>query len=120
MDQQALVDHRFRAVREVLAGSPVGEVAVRYATTRQSLHVWGQRFEAEGRAGLADRSRRPRTSPTRVPVGVEALICQMRRDHPRWGARRIVHELAGYQSVAPVPARATVHRILVRNGMVAA
>jgi transposase InsO family protein len=45
------------------------------------------------------------------------LICRMRREHPRWGARRIVHEL-GQRGVAPVPGRATVHRVLVRNGMV--
>jgi hypothetical protein len=45
------------------------------------------------------------------------LICELRRQHPRWGARRLVWEL-GRRGVAPVPGRATVHRVLVRNGLV--
>jgi hypothetical protein len=30
VDQEALVEYRYRAVCEVLGGSPIGEVAVRY------------------------------------------------------------------------------------------
>ncbi|WP_131768697.1 IS481 family transposase [Candidatus Protofrankia californiensis] len=117
VDQQATVEYRYRAVCEVLGGSPIGEVAVRYGTSRQSLDTWRRRFTAEGKAGLGDRSRRPRTSPTKLGAEVEALICQLRREHPRWGARRICHELAG-RDLATAPSRATVHRVLTRNGMI--
>lgn len=120
MDQQALVEHRYRAVREALAGSPVGEVAARYGTSRQSLHTWRKRFEAKGMAGLAERSRRPRSSPSRLTPQAESMICQIRVAHPRWGARRIVHELGLEGSIVPVPARVTVHRVLARNGLIAA
>ena len=51
MDQQAVVEYRYRAVREVLGGSPIGEVAARYGTSRQSLHGWRRRFEMEGMRG---------------------------------------------------------------------
>ncbi|ONH60423.1 transposase [Frankia sp. CcI49] len=116
-DHLAVVEYRYRAVCEVLAGSPIGEVAVRYGTSRQSLDTWRRRFTAEGKSGLADRSRRPHASPTRLGAEVEALICQLRREHPRWGARRICHELTGHD-LAVVPSRATVHRVLTRNGMI--
>jgi transposase InsO family protein len=118
MDQQALVEYRYRAVREVLGGSPVGEVAARYGTSRQSLHTWRCRFEQEGMPGLADRSRRPLSSPTRLAAQVETAICELRRQYPRWGARRIAFELA--RDGVPSPSRASVHRVLVRNGMVVA
>jgi transposase len=119
VDQQALTEYRYRAVREVLGGSPIGEVAARYGTSRQSLHTWRQRFAAEGLPGLADRSRRPVTSPSRLAAEAEVLICGLRREHPRWGARRIVHEL-GQLAFGPVPGGATVHRVLVRNGLIEA
>lgn len=67
--------------------------------------------------GLRDRSRRPRTSPNRVSADVEALICELRREHPRWGARRISYEL-GLRGLDSAPSRATVHRILTRNGLI--
>lgn len=118
MDQQALAEYRYWAVCEALAGAPIGEVAVRYGTTRRSLDTWRKRFRAEGLPGLADRFRRPRTSPARIDFDVEALICRLRREHPRWGARRISYEFAR-SGLERVPSRATVHRVLTRNGMVA-
>lgn len=112
-----MAEYRYRAVCEVLGGSPIGEVAARYGTTRQSVDSWRKRFKQEGMAGLADRSRRPHTSPTKLDAEVEAIICQLRRDHPRWGARRISHEL-GRRGVDRAPSRATVHRVLTRNGLI--
>lgn len=70
-------------------------------------------------AGLADRSRRSRPSPARLSADAEALVCQLRREHPWWGARRIAFEL-GQRGLVPVPGRSTVHRALVRNGLVTA
>ncbi|KWT63519.1 transposase [Streptomyces albus subsp. albus] len=102
-----------------MEGSPIGEVAARYGTSRQSLHTWRRRFEQEGMSGLLNRSRRPRRSPSRTPADVEAAVCQLRRQHPRWGARRIRYEM-GRRGVEPLPSRVTVHRVLVRNGLVVA
>ena len=111
------VEHRYRAVMEVLDGSPVSEVAVRYGVSRQSVYAWRARYAAGGIDGLRDVSRRPRTSPSRLPAEVEALVCELRRAHPRWGARRIAFEVAQRGTDRP-PSRATVHRVLERNGMV--
>src|SRR5262249_13176062 len=39
-DREWLVEQRYRAVREVLDGSPAREVAVRYGVSRQSVYAW--------------------------------------------------------------------------------
>lgn len=101
---------------EVLDGSPVSEVAVRYGTSRQSVYTWRDRYQAAGIDGLRDASRRPRTSPSRLPADVEALVCELRREHPRWGARRVAWEVA-QRGAGSGPSRATVHRVLERNGL---
>ena len=111
------VERRYRAVMEVLDGSPVSEVAVRYGVSRRSVYAWRNRYAAGGIDGLRDVSRRPRTSPSRLPAEVEALVCELRRAHPRWGARRIAFE-AAQRGIGRAPSRATVHRVLERNGMV--
>jgi transposase len=116
-DQGWLVEQRYRTVPEVLDGSPVSEVAVRCGVSRQSVYAWKARHAAAGIDGLREVSRRPRTSPSRLPAEAEALVCELRRAHPRWGARRIAFEIK-QRGAAAAPPRATVHRVLVRNGLV--
>src|SRR3954470_21520678 len=103
----------------VLDRAAVTDVAAEVGVSRQSLYAWVARYREAGLAGLADRSRRPRSSPNRVAAELEARGCELRRAHPRWGAQRIVHELMRAPVVPePLPSRATVHRILVRHGLV--
>src|SRR5712691_1719480 len=81
----------------------------------KAVHRWVSWYEQEGLAGLAERSSRPRSSPTQTAPEVEALICELRRNHPRWGARRVLFELSRVGCPGPIPSRITVHRILVRH-----
>lgn len=97
----------------------VTEVARRYGVSRQAVHGWLGRYERDGLAGLADHSHRPFHQPRQLDAGVEALICQWRGAHPRWGPRRLVFEL-GKAKVSPLPSRSTVYRVLVRHGLVPA
>jgi transposase-like protein len=50
-----VVEQRYRAVVEVLSGTPVIEVAKRYGVARQTVHRWIAQYRAEGLDGLADR-----------------------------------------------------------------
>lgn len=56
------VQQKKRAIDLVHAGVPVTEVARCFGKSRQCLHKWLRRYEAEGEAGLQERSRAP-TSP---------------------------------------------------------
>jgi transposase InsO family protein len=113
----SVVEQRYRAVLDVLAGVPVTEVAERSGVSRQSVHAWVRRYEAEGLGGLMDRSKRPASCPHQVSAEVEAAVCELRREHPRWGPLRLAHEL-GRAGVVPVPSRMSVYRVLVRHGLI--
>ena len=55
-----MAEQRYRAVLEVISeGRTVKEVASQGGVSRQTLHGWLARYEAEGLEGLADRSHRP-------------------------------------------------------------
>src|SRR4051812_7375623 len=103
----------------VLDGARTTEVAAEMGVSRQSVHAWLRRYRAAGLAGLVDRSHRTVSCPHRAAVEGEAVGCELRRAHPRWGALRILHELMRAPArVEPVPSRSTVNRILVRHGLV--
>jgi transposase InsO family protein len=98
-------------------GETVAEVCARHGISRASFSRYRRRYLEEGVAGLEARSRRPRSSPAQIEPSLEARIVELRRRHPRWGARRIHAELrrAGIEP----PAVATIHRVLRRNHLVA-
>ena len=89
-------------------GMPVAHVAQAMGISRQCAHRWVARFDAEGEAGLDDRSSRPHRMPTRTAPEIEAMVIAARAEHRR-GQDWLGPELG-------VPAR-TVSRILRRHGV---
>jgi transposase InsO family protein len=114
----SVMEQRYQAVLAVVQdGWKVTEVAARLGVSRQSVHAWIARYELGGLSALADRSHRPSACPHQVAAEVEALICELRREHPGWGPRRIEHQLAR-QGVEPVPGRSSIYRCLRRHGLI--
>ena len=106
----SVVEQRYHAVMEVLAGIPITEVATRYRVSLQSIHTGVARYREHGLAGAGRPIPTFRTTPAPGQTApVEALICELRRTHPRWGPRRLVHEL-GTPRVSITDA-VTVHRV---------
>ena len=87
-------------------GMPVAHVAKAMGVSRQCAHRWVARFDAEGDAGLEDRSSRPHSSPTRTSADVEQQVVAA-RNRLRVGPDRLSDEVG-------VPAR-TISRILRRH-----
>ena len=115
----SVIEQRYRAVMAVLDGASVSEVAAEVGVSRQSVHAWLRRYRAAGLAGLVDRSHRTVSCPHRASAELEAVVCELRRAHPKWGALRILHELMRAPAPPePLPSRSTVNRILVRHGLV--
>jgi transposase len=114
----SVVEQRYRVVLAVEAGATVSEVARQAGVSRQTVHTWLARYATDGLGGLVDRSKRPESCPHQLSVELEAAICELRREHPRWGPRRLQHELGRSGRWPVVPARMTVYRVLVRHGLI--
>ena len=61
-----MVEQRYDAVREVLDGATVKDVATRYGIDRRTLHRWLVGYANEGLAALADKSSRPDRCPHQI------------------------------------------------------
>lgn len=113
-----MVEQRYQAVLAVISdGLSITQVASKVGVSRQTLHAWLVRYEAEGLDGLADRSHRPVSCPHQMPAQVEATVLELRRSRPYWGPRRLVFELAK-RKVSPVPSESAVYRALLRAGLI--
>ncbi|MDQ3982409.1 MAG: IS481 family transposase [Actinomycetota bacterium] len=98
-------------------GWKVSEVAEHFGVARQTVHRWIARHDAGGVLALADASHRPHGCSHQIPPELEALICEIRRLHPGWGPRRILHEL-GRRGIDPLPGRSSIYRCLKRHNLI--
>ena len=74
-----------RVLEEGWSAAAVAEAA---GISRATVYKWLRRHEAEGAAGLEDRSSRPHRSPRQVTPRTELRIVQLRRRH-KLGPHRI-------------------------------
>jgi hypothetical protein len=87
---------------------PVAHVAAELGVSRQCAHLWVKRYDAEGWAGLLDRSSRPHTCPSRTADAVEQRVLAARRDEQAG---------PGFLTESTGVAARTISRILVRHGV---
>jgi transposase InsO family protein len=99
---------RFRLCLLIEDGWTVAAAAESMRISRQTAHKWWRRYQQGGRAGLDDRSSRPRRCPTKTPDKVERRLVELRRRH-QLGPARLAPR-------AGVPA-STLHAVWVRHGV---
>ena len=104
----------------VLEGRSQSEVARAYGVSQSWISRLVARYRAEGDAAFEPRSRRPKTSPAATSPEVIARIVELRADLIARGldagATTVGWHLTEHDQVTVSPA--TVHRILVREGLV--
>jgi len=94
-------------IERIQRGVAVTAAAAAAGISRRSAYKWIARHIDEGRAGLEDRSSRPRRSPSALPL--ESIGCILLLRHSRLTMAQIAACLA-------VP-RSTVARVLQRHGL---
>ena len=104
----------------VLEGRPVSEVVAAYGVSRSWVYELVARYRAEGDAAFEARSRRPKRSPTAIEPAIVELICELRRRLVASGSRRgRGHDRLASRTRPRVRRHpATIHRILVRAGLI--
>jgi putative transposase len=117
--ETAPVDERERFIAAHRHGLyPMTDLCARFGISRKTGYKWLARYDAEGRAGLRDRSRAPHTCPHRIDADVAALLVAARERHPSWGPAKLLHWLAPRHPDMEWPAVSTAGDLLVRRGLV--
>ena len=99
-------------------GANKSQLCRRFGISRPTGDKWIERFEAQGKAGLGDRSRRPRHTPERTAPEVEEAIVALRREHPAWGARTLKARLQALGHKDLPAAVSTIQAILQRHALI--
>ena len=117
--ETAPMDQRSRFIDAYHAGGfTMTELCARFQVSRRVGYKWVARYDAEGRKGLADRSRAPHRCPHKVPDEVVALLCQARHKHTDWGPEKLMDWLRPKYPRVSWPAISTASDVLKRAGLI--
>jgi transposase InsO family protein len=101
-----------------LEGRTVADVVAAYGVSKSWVYELLTRYHLEGEAAFEPRSRRPKVSPNATPTAVVDLVLLLRKQLADAGldagSDTISWHLQHHHNT--VLSRATIHRILARNG----
>lgn len=95
--------------------------------SRETFYKYVARFRARGVEGFFPDSRRPLTSPTRLPAVLEDVLVRVRKEQAEagwdYGATGVLLELQDRPGLWPAdrawPSRATINRVFEARGLLA-
>ena len=96
-------------------GANISQLCREHGVSRTNGYKWIRRFQAEGQAGLDDRSRRPKTV-SGLDGELVLRIIELRRRYPKWGAKKLRQILLRSPDRVEVPSAKTIARVLDRVG----
>jgi transposase len=105
------MDERLQFVARRLAGEPMAELCREFGISRKTGYKIFDRYQECGVQRLTDRSRRPFRYINQLPFQVDNYILNVKREHARWGARKIRERLIRRFSGIPIPAKSTIHAV---------
>lgn len=113
------MDQRKKFVEEYESGLvTMAELCRMHEISRETGYKWMKRYELQGWEGLEDLSRAPERHPNQTAPQVEERILDLRREHPRWGARKLQAYLQEKYSRRKWPAASTIGDLLKREGLI--
>ena len=105
---------RLKVLEEASVRGNVAKTCRHYGISREIFYQWRRRYQAEGLAGLRDRSHAPHHCPRGTAPDIVEKILYLRQ-HYHMGPWRIGMYLKRYHEI--VVGDSTVYRILKRNGL---
>ena len=104
------VEERMRFMVAIEKGEEsFAAICRRFGVSRRIGYKWLARFEAEGAAGLLDRSRAPLHHPQGIAANIAERCLEVRRAHPTWGPVKVPK--------TDWPAASTIGELFDREGL---
>ena len=97
---------------------PFKHLCEEYGISEKTGYKWKNRFYEEGKLGLQEQSRAPKTSPTGLPEQTVIDILGIKYAHPTWGPKKIHAIYQRTHKRVETPSLSSVKRVLDRANLV--
>jgi transposase-like protein len=114
------LEHRRQlAVARYLDGAPIAVICQEMGCAKSWLYKWKKRYGATESTWSQERSRRPKTTPSKTPEAIEAALIALRQtlspDGSATVSARVIRDHLRHHATTSIPSLRTIYRILNRQ-----
>jgi putative transposase len=108
------MDEKLKFIARYLEGEKMAPLCREFGITRPTGYKLIDRYKMMGQCALVEQKRTPNRYANQLPIPVEAMILDLKREYPSWGAPKIRDKIIKKYPDVKTPATSTIHA--VRSG----
>lgn len=113
------VDQKVKFIARLLEGEKMAPLCREFNISRKTGYQIWERYKRFGQEAFIEQKRTPYRYANKLPVQLEMLILDLKKEFPDWGAPKIREKIIRrYPDVKRIPAISTIHAVLDRHGLV--
>jgi len=114
----SLMDEKLKFIARLLEGEKMAPLCREFGISRKTGYKLWERYREMGNEALIEQKRTPYRYANKLPLQLEALILDTKKEFPNWGAPKIREKIKRRYPDVRLPAISTIHAVLDRNGLV--
>ncbi|MCB9091184.1 MAG: transposase [Halobacteriovoraceae bacterium] len=112
------MDEKLKFIARYLEGEKIAPLCREFGISRPTAYKLIRRYKKMGELALVEQKRTPYRYANKLPIEIEALILNLKREYPNWGAPKVREKIIKkYPDIKP-PAKSTIHAIFDRHGLI--
>jgi putative transposase len=114
----SMVDEKVKFVARLIEGEKMAPLCREFNIARKTGYQIWQRYKRFGQEAFVEQKRTPYRYANKLPVQLEMLILDLKKEFPDWGAPKIREKILRRNPEVKTPAISTIHAVLDRHGLV--
>lgn len=112
------MDQKLVFIARLLEGEKMAPLCREFNISRKTGYKLWNRYKQIGNEALIEQKRTPYRYANKLPIQMEILLLDLKKEFPTWGAPKIRQKLIRRFPDVKTPAISTIHAVLDRHGLV--
>ena len=108
----SIMDQKLKFIARLIEGEKMTPLCREFGISRKTGYKLWNRYKDMGNEALIEQKRTPYRYANKLPLQVEALILDLKKEFPNWGAPKIREKIKRRYSDIKLPAISTIHSVL--------
>jgi transposase InsO family protein len=114
----SMLDEKVKFIARLLDGEKMAPLCREFNISRKTGYQIWDKYQEFGQAAFLQQKRTPFRYANKLPVQLEMLILNIKKEYPTWGAPKIREKIQRKHPEMKPPAISTIHAVLDRHGLV--